>query len=96
MIDIILMAFANAVLIQGVYFAFLNGQVFGGAGDFLRSKLGFWAKPLVSCSNCMSSVWGCLFLIYMHFVGLDLQLQIVPLHLLLTLGFSRIIELSTK
>ena len=57
MINIILLAFINALWTNSLHLITRSGMIFGFAEDYLVRKnmeFAFWAKPIIQCPPCMS------------------------------------------
>lgn len=63
-IEFILVQFITVCWIWGFEYAFRDGEILGGVGNFFRSNTPEWMnKPLFECKYCMASVHGTIFYI---------------------------------
>lgn len=94
--DILILMLFNVCVTVGIHFTTRSDQVFGFIGDAIRLLPAFFAKPLVECVPCMSSVYGTL--IFWLFAKGDLIAKLVlwPFYLAGLVGMARLINLTLQ
>jgi hypothetical protein len=60
MIDILLFSLVVGFWCAGLHIAAQEGMILNKVAVFLDTRLGFWAKPLITCAPCMAGFHGIL------------------------------------
>lgn len=84
MTEFLLSLIPTCLLIWAVHILFQEGHLLEKQGEWITNKVGEkWAKPLINCPICQSSVWGLI-----GFFSLPLFGVYLPVKLLLPYIFS--------
>lgn len=78
MVNLLLLSLITSLIITGIYTSTWDGMIFGRFRAWMDGRMNpFIAKPIYSCTICMSSVWGTLIYISAHFISLYFNIHII-------------------